>query len=237
MAGGPLGAIVGGLLGNMFDASSEAVKYSSPQNYDTYRGDPRVKEFVFISSLVSLLTSVAKADREIHPSEVTVIKDFFAQNFHYTGHDGRVIENLIREAAGRKLDIRGLCEEMRKTISYPEQLMILRILYIIALSDRVFKESEQKRIQEIVDYMRIGGNDHDYIKKEFSIKDFDGFYSVLGITPDATDKEVKDAYREMVRKYHPDKVEHLGKDFVGVAKEKFQNIQQAYDKIAQERNL
>jgi len=238
MTGGPIGAIVGGLLGSMFDKSSRlSTRQRTAGDYRYTRTNPRVREFVFVSNLVALMTSVAKADREIHPEEIRAIKYIFEQNFRYTGHDGRIIEGLIKEAAGRKLDLPSITEDTRRLLEYPEQLMLVRILYAIALSDRVFKKVEQTRIQQIVDYLRISQADHDHIKREFSIGVFENNYVVLKITPEATDREVKEAYREMVKKYHPDRVSHLGKEFVDLAHEKFQKIQNAYQKIVQERNL
>ncbi|MCP4724731.1 MAG: DnaJ domain-containing protein [bacterium] len=221
----------------MFDKTSGSSVKRSGDDYKRYTQNPRVNEFVFISNLTALMTSVAKADREVHPSEVNAITDFFAKNLHYTGHDSNVINNLIKEAAGKKLDIRNLCEEVRRSLSYPELLMIMRMLYIIALSDKVFKSAEETRIKQIAEFLQINEVDHKHIKRELSIKDSSDVYSVLDITPDATDKEVKAAYRELVRKYHPDKVTHLGEEFVEMANDKFQKIQNAYDKISTERNL
>ena len=59
-------------------------------------------------------------------------------------------------------------------------------------------------------------------------------YSVLGLFPDATDEEVKTAYRNLARKYHPDnyKDDNPLKD---LAKEKMQEINAAYDEIQRER--
>lgn len=58
-------------------------------------------------------------------------------------------------------------------------------------------------------------------------------YKVLGISRDATDDEVKKAYREKSRIYHPDaNVNNPNKD---KAEEMFKLIQQAYDQIMHER--
>ncbi len=235
--GGIMGGIIGGLLGNMYDKTKGSSVERAGDDYKRYAQNPRVNEFVFISNLTALMTSVAKADREIHSSEINAITDFFAKNLKYTGHDSNVIRNLIREAAGKKLDIRMLCDEVRRTLSYSELLMIMRMLYIVALSDRVFKEAEETRIKQIAEFLQINEVDHQHIKRELSIKDSSDVYSVLDLTPDATDAEVKSAYRELVRKYHPDKVTHLGEEFVEMAHDRFQKIQNAYDKISDERNL
>ena len=65
----------------------------------------------------------------------------------------------------------------------------------------------------------------------------DGAYKMLEITKSATNDELKKAYRKMAKKYHPDKLEGLGEEHKEGAKEKFQNIQAAYEQIKKERGL
>ncbi len=54
-------------------------------------------------------------------------------------------------------------------------------------------------------------------------------YDVLEIKPDASQSEIRRAYRTLANKYHPDKSAHLGPEFQALAEEKFKEIQQAYD--------
>ena len=54
-------------------------------------------------------------------------------------------------------------------------------------------------------------------------------YSVLGISPSATDEQVKNAYRELARKYHPDS--YADNPLADLAGEKMQEINEAYDTI------
>ena len=58
-------------------------------------------------------------------------------------------------------------------------------------------------------------------------------YKVLGVSRDATDEEVKKAYRQLSRKYHPDaNINNPNKD---KAEEMFKLVQQAYEQITYER--
>ena len=54
---------------------------------------------------------------------------------------------------------------------------------------------------------------------------------------DATDEEVRKAYRRMAIQYHPDKVATLGEDVQKAAEEKFKAISQAYEAICRERGI
>ncbi len=58
-------------------------------------------------------------------------------------------------------------------------------------------------------------------------------YKVLGVSPDATDKEIKKAYRELAKKYHPDN--YAGDPLSDLAREKMLEINNAYDEITRMR--
>jgi hypothetical protein len=57
-------------------------------------------------------------------------------------------------------------------------------------------------------------------------------YEVLGISPGATQEEIRSAYRRQAQRYHPDRVTHLGEEFQEMAKQKFQEIQNAYEMLS-----
>lgn len=56
-------------------------------------------------------------------------------------------------------------------------------------------------------------------------------YTILGIPRSATKKEIKAAYTALAAKYHPDKVQHLGREFQDLAHEKFTAINKAYEML------
>lgn len=58
-------------------------------------------------------------------------------------------------------------------------------------------------------------------------------YEVLGVPSNASDDEVKRAYRELSRKYHPDG--YVDNPLAGLAEEKFKEVQEAYQQIVNQR--
>jgi DnaJ like chaperone protein len=56
-------------------------------------------------------------------------------------------------------------------------------------------------------------------------------YAVLGVSPAASEDEIKSAFRKLVNKYHPDKVSHLGDEFKQLADRRFKEIQRAYQHV------
>jgi DnaJ like chaperone protein len=62
-------------------------------------------------------------------------------------------------------------------------------------------------------------------------------YQILGIKSSASNDDVKNAFRKMAKKYHPDKVLHLGKELQELAEEKFVAVNKAYKDIKRERSM
>lgn len=75
------------------------------------------------------------------------------------------------------------------------------------------KEDSQKEFEEI----KYDENTEEY------------FYSILNINRNSTIEDIKKAYKEEIRKYHPDKVEHLGNEFKEIAEKKSKDINKAYN--------
>jgi len=83
---------------------------------------------------------------------------------------------------------------------------------------------EQNQGQRFSNNKTSGSNSQ--FAKNRSIKDP---FEVLGIEKDASQEKIKEAYRKSAKKYHPDKVVHLGKEFQEIAEKRFKEIQEAYE--------
>lgn len=85
-----------------------------------------------------------------------------------------------------------------------------------------------------------GGGYYDQSSNRQSVNSgpsLDDCYKILEVSPDASDEEVKKAYRTAALKYHPDRVSHLGEDMRKKAEETFAKVNQAYDKIKAARGM
>jgi DnaJ like chaperone protein len=121
-------------------------------------------------------------------------------------------------------------------MDYSAKLLLIQYLFGIALADGQHDPSEISLIQSISGYIGISRNDYESVKAMF-IKDTGSAYKILEVSPDATDDEIKKAYRELAKKYHPDKVSHLGNDVRMAAEEKFTKLNAAYEAVKQERGM
>ena len=109
---------------------------------------------------------------------------------------------------------------------------------MIAQADGSVVQAEIQALRDVAASLGISAADVESMLNLRSGKDdLEAAYKVLGISPSATDDEVKAAYRQMALKHHPDRVAKLGDDVRKAAEKKFQEINDAKDKIYKARGL
>ena len=226
IGGGPIGAIIGYALGTIFGKSytKEDVKFMGKT--------PRQQDFS--ASLLVLSAAVMKADGVVKKSELDYVKRFFLSNFGQEQAEKYIL--TLREILKQDIQIAEVSQQIGRYMNYSSKLQLLHYLFGIASADGQVHELEVDVIESISRYMGIYTSDYESVKAMF-VKKVDDAYTILGIEPSATDDEVKKAYREMAKKNHPDKVAYLGDDVRKAAEKKFQEINDAYDRIKKQRGM
>lgn len=107
---------------------------------------------------------------------------------------------------------------------------------MIARADGSMPNEEISALRECVRYMRMDMEDLDSMLN-LQKDTLEDAYAVLGVSPDATDDEVRKAYRNLALKHHPDRVAALGEDIRRAAEKKFQEINEAKEKIFKARGM
>lgn len=234
--GGPLGAILGYLLGSAFDKSDFSTSGSRPnQGYEspTYQRQTTSRND-FMVSLVVLTSAVMKADGRVTKAELDYVKQFFVQQFGVAAATDGV--RMLRDILKNNIPVDDVARQIGQHLNYASKQQLLHYLFGISNADGQIHPNEVSLIGQIASGMGVGNTDFNSIKSMF-IKDSTSAYTILGISPDATDDEVKKAYRKMAVENHPDKVSYLGEDVQKAAKEKFQKINEAYETIKKERGM
>lgn len=223
---GPIGAIIGFIIGSAFDSRTTASKTNAGGNNNTTGS--------YAISMLVLVAAVMKADGKTLKSELNFIKDFFVRNFGLESANEAI--KLLRDLLEQNIPVGDVCHQIERNMDYSSRLELLHFLFGIAQADGEIHQEELKLISYIGVNMGINTKDYESILSMF-IKNLDSNYKILEIDKNATDEEVKKAYRKMAMKYHPDKVSYLGEDFQKAANEKFQKVNIAYEEIKKQRNI
>ena len=258
--GNVLGAIAGYCIGSMLsDATSTAERDNGFNgNGNTFRNDYSDTQFnqrpfeedrnSFLFSMLVLSSYIIKADGKIMHSEMNCVRNFLRNNFgEQAVRQGEDILLKLFEmqkqqgATTFKETIRKSCVEISFHMNIGQRLQLLDYLIIIAKVDGTVSPEEVYALKEVATYLGLSAQDVDsMLNMEASSNQqigLDEAYKILGISPNATNDEVKAAYRKMALKHHPDRVSSLGDDIREAAEKKFQEINNAKERIYKARGL
>jgi len=215
--GGPIGLLIGYYIGKSFFSEI----------------DDQQKAYEI--SLLILSSLVIKADGKVLKSELEYVRGFFANTFGVQKSDQyfKVFNKLNK--ASFKSKLRPICLQLNSHLQHSERIEIVHFLFGIAAADNEVHQSEINLIAKIANYLNVNQYDFDSIKAMFvrsqSNTNNDYCYQILEIDKNATNDEVKKAYRKMALKFHPDKLHGLSNDIRKLANEKFLAVKDAYEKI------
>jgi len=274
VSGGPIGALLGLLIGSVADLGIDAARqltsgnesqakgyyrnaydnpngnYNSQNSYSSQthqtgnasyreqqRGSASYQEQQRNSFLVSLLvlsSAVIKADGKVAQTELAYVREFIRRNFGFIAENEAM--RILNELNYKNVDIYSVGRQIASNMNYSQRLQLFHYLTELANADGDLCEQEKTVLESIANAIGINYADTSSIIAMF-YKSSDAAYKVLEISPNATNDEVKTAFRKMAMKNHPDKVATLGPDVQKAAAEKFRQIQEAYETIKKQRGM
>jgi DnaJ like chaperone protein len=227
--GGPIGAILGFVIGTVVDGAGGNIR-----PYEPRRASRQTTTGGYVMSLLVLIAAVMKADGKVMRSELDFVKEFLRQNFGEESSQEAL--KILKDLLNQTIPVTDVCQQIRMNMHHSARLQMVHFLFGLAKADQLVSSDELKLIEHISREMGISNEDIASIRAMF-IQDSGYAYKILEIEPEATDEEVKKAYRRMAMKYHPDKLATMGEEIQQAAQEKFRKVNEAYQAIKKERQI
>ena len=238
---GPMGALIGFLIGSAIDLATGSEDDAAFRLTDepSQQGD---RNSFFLSMLV-LAAYIVKADGKVMHSEMELVRNMLRQNFgEVASQQGDEILRRLFDEQKRvgeqqfKNTVADCCRQIAMNMDYAQRLQLLNFLVLISQADGRVDPSEVIAMKECAQWMQMSADEVDSMLG-MGKDDLESAYQVLGVSPNATDAEVKRAYRNLALNHHPDKVAALGEDVRKAAEKKFQEINNAKERIWKARGL
>lgn len=241
MLGGPLGAALGAVLGHQFDKGVGGAARIS-------LNDQEMIQAAFFTATFSVMGYIAKADGRVSKSEIELAERVMQQMRLEKAQRQAAIE-LFNRGKADDFSVDEALDQLRRVSHRSRNLLriFLELQIQAALADGIVDDAEyrallhiaerlgfdQAQIRQLLDMLQSGGA-RAAGESGPSLADA---YRTLGVSRDASDEEVKKAYRRLMNQHHPDKLvaKGLPEEMMEVAKEKTQTIKAAYERIKESR--
>lgn len=243
MLGGVLGALIGLGLGHWADRRLSVTRIGL--------GNVRQIRETFFSATFSVMGHVCKADGRVSEAEIAAAEAVM-RHMNLSAEQRREAIGHFQAGKRADFDLDTALDAFRRA-SHGQSLLIRMFLEIqiqAALADGQVDEAEREALLYIA--RRLGLSDSDYARLEAFLRSgaqraggtsggpsLDDAYAELGVSREASDAEVKRAYRKLMSQHHPDKLVSRGlpESMIKVAQERTQAIQAAYEAVKKSRGM
>jgi len=232
LLGGPLGAIAGAALGHHLVDKD-----------DTLTERPvRIKraeqsQAAYFVSMFSILGKIAKVDGRVTTAEIRFIEEFLG-GLNIPEEEKQFAKQVFSEAKRSPYSIEDFARQMYQINMHQPTILLsfMDLLFKLVAADGNPNPAEEAALIRIKEIFRISDQQFNNLKEVY-FKDVDRYYRMLNSSTESSNEEIKASYKKLVKDFHPDTIisKGLPEEFVQFATKRFQEIQEAYEKIKQER--
>ena len=232
-AGGPLGAIAGATLGHALDSKKWAG--NTLENVET--NSLKSRQTAFTVAVVVLSAKMAKADGHVTRDEISAFKNLFDIPESEINDVGKLFNEARKDSSGFEPYAQQIGSMFKNDQNVIESL--LASLFQIALADGIIHRDEDKFLLEVSKCFGLSNKDFNRIRSSFITSNKTDPYELLGVNRNMSNSDIKNIYRDLIRKNHPDILiaQGMPQEFIDTANKKMASINAAYDLISKERSI
>ena len=225
--GGPIGAIIGIMIGGSFDRKSVFIK--------SKRINSQQKQNIFALSIIILSAKIAKADGKVTKDEINAFKE----KFKIPENEMEQVGKIFNEAKKTKYGYEQIATQVGELFSDNKLLLeeLLNNLFYIAESDGETSVSEIEILKSISKLFGLSEEDFQRIfHSRLNSKDSDP-YKILGVDRNDNDSIIRKKWIKLNKEHHPDNLIAKGmpQEFIDQSNKELASINLAYDRIKKQR--
>jgi len=256
--GGPLGALLGAAFGHQWDDRPGAQRRGRVEWVNWERSsEQELIQSAFFTATFSVMGHLAKADGRVSEHEIRLAQQVMAQ-MNLGEEQQRIAKRLFTEGKRPDFPLDDVLDQLRRECLRRHTLLqvFLEIQVQFAYADGVMHDAERQLLLHIFGQLGFSQSEFQHIdqlvraafqfageqqaaahnSRRNTLRDA---YGVLGIDEQASDDEVKRAYKRLMNQHHPDKLvaKGLPEEMIKLANEKTQEIKAAYEQVKEARGL
>lgn len=232
LVGGPVGGLIGFLLVVVIESfyQEDSRRY---QQEVKLRTEASQKELEI--NLLVLSAILAQVNGTPSKKSIDHIRAQFVQLFgkERANKNFQEFNSIIKR---KQVSAQDACYNVARNSNPRLRLQLMQYLFGVAKADSRVSDAALQELRKIAGYLRINYEDFELIKSLYADSKMNA-YDVLELPQNCSNREIKKAYRNMVKKYHPDKIGAVSIEQMKKAEEKFREVQKAYEQLQYERGF
>ena len=196
----------------------------------------------FFDGTFSMLAKIASADGRVTESVKRKVNEFMVYELRLDNFSYQYARNVFNAALTGGDSFEKLADRFFSVFNGNPGIfrILMDIFYSVASDDGRLSAREEEMLAYAARRFGIPDSVIEALRRKYglNISSPSRVYAVLGIDENATEAEIKKAYRKLILEYHPDTVAQKGgPEFKEYATKKFVEIQQAYEEICRLRGI
>ncbi len=202
--------------------------------------DLKMNRSNLMEAYICLAARMIQSDHDDHREKIAYLHGYFKKRFPTSKVD---FHDSLLYSFRNPIRIRTVASWLKNNLKKPERIQVMYFLAGVSMVDGRMNASETRLLREVSDWLSLTPKEFDSVigmyqrqreerakervkprqsRKALACK-------VLGVSEYAGMNEIKKAYRTLVKKYHPDKITDKSAEQQEIAKQRFMEIQKAYE--------